>query len=163
MNARAMSEQWAPILRMQCLSLHRRADGPQRLASYRKGRATGLRKWNKEARERPAWDAPFAFDTLPVNLPAVTGPAPLSTCNDRRSFHATRGARWTTPQRRLRSKTGAETFAPPAATSGITGPSFCGGHWHRCKTAPSTVRHFRACFPPETRATPGHGATTPDK
>lgn len=61
----------------------------------RKGRATGLRKWNKEARERPERAAPFAFDTLPVNLPAVTGPAPLPTCNDRRSSYATRGARCT--------------------------------------------------------------------
>lgn len=133
------------------------------LASYRKGRATGLRKWNKEARERPAWAAPFAFDTLPVNLPAVTGPAPLPTCNDRRSFHATRGARWTTQQRRLISKTGAETATLPDDTSRVTGPSVCAGHWRRRVSTPSTVRHFRACFPQETRATHGHGATTPVK
>lgn len=191
------------------------------LASYRKGRATGLRKWNKEARERPAWAAPFAFDTLPVNLPAVTGPAPLSTCNDRRSFHATRGARCTALRRNISThdaptyyetagacrddadvharrapirlekartdhhqgpptkeqsatkgarqgsqvgpRTGSERPPLPEATSALTGPSVCSGHWHRCKTAPLTVRHFRAYFPQETRATPGHGATTPDK
>lgn len=169
------------------------------LASYRKGRATGLRKWNKEARERPAWAAPFAFDTLPVNLPAVTSPAPHSTCNDRRSSHATRGARWTStpntfahvsrphpvgtngplrPHRPAHPGTadpngghsgaipenqGAEASPHPEAQAVVTGPSVCGGHWHRCKSTPSTVRHFRACFPPETRATPGHGATTPDK
>lgn len=120
------------------------------LASKRKGQpGRSTRVEIEQERHLHGWRFRFSY------LPAMLASAPLKVyTQDRRSSHATRGARspvnWGSVW----------PFRPDQILHGKT-PTGASGHWSNSQKIPLTVRHFDTVKRSETRARRGCGATTP--